>query len=116
MCADSSGRWLYVVDHDDHLIRVLDTSSSSTSILVGTGGAGSADGVGTNAQVNHPVTCRVMPGNDLKLFVPDNGNGKVRLVKLPAGGGSGGGLSTITSFASVGNLWDLVIDSSGVNL
>ena len=107
---DASGN-LYLVDTQNHCIKMI-TSGGVVSVFAGKEGtAGSADGVGTAATFNSPTGITIGSGNT--LYVTDTGNGTIRAintdhtVRTLAGSatrGSADGSGTAASFGSISGI------------
>ena len=57
------------MDHNNHLIRRIDISTSLVSTLAGTGGVGSADGLGTTASFYGPSSVAMNAEGTFALIV-----------------------------------------------
>ena len=76
--------YLFVVDrYGDRLVRWHIATDTKTD-FVGTGTAGSADGVGTTAEFNRPQQFVASPDGRF-LYITDTGNHKIRKVVVQAG-------------------------------
>lgn len=91
----TNGANLYVADTLNNTIRQIVILTGSVTTMAGTAGyAGSTDGVGTAAQLNHPRGIATSGGN---LYVVDAGNNAIRQIVIVGGvvttmaGGGGGG-------------------------
>ncbi len=74
---------MYVADQGNHAIRIV-TPAGDVFTLVGTPGvAGSADGIGTNAQFSSPAG--IAYSGFGYLFVADTGNDTIRSITAPQG-------------------------------
>ena len=67
---------VYVADHSNHRIRRV-TQAGVVTTVIGTGVAGSTDGVGTNALVNTPYDVTLDPSGTY-LAICDSGSNKLR--------------------------------------
>ncbi|MDX1960195.1 MAG: hypothetical protein SFU98_16620 [Leptospiraceae bacterium] len=72
------GKNLYVSDNTNHRIMKFNLEDATSSILVGTGSTGSADGTGTNASLNLP---RSMTFVGSTLYFCDTNNHKIRKIE-----------------------------------
>jgi len=93
-CTDASGN-VYIVDHADHSVRMVDTTGIIERVAGGNGqGFAGNGGAATSAELHHPKGCEVVADT---LFVAET-NG-IRRVDLISGtidqfaGGVGSGLS-----------------------
>jgi hypothetical protein len=110
---------LYVADRDNHAIRKIDIAGNFVTNVAGHNGAGCADGDSATAQFEQPHGAFLGP--DGNLYVPDQFNGTVRKVTLPAGdvttiGGqcaTWGAVDGCGSEALFGQLGQLTVDSAG---
>jgi sugar lactone lactonase YvrE len=89
---DSFSGLLYVVDKNNHCIRVVSQTGEVTT-LAGSGTAGFADGVGNEASFNTPVGI-ALDASARYLIVSDVFNHRIRLVSL---------LGNVTTLAGTGN-------------
>lgn len=115
---DSIGT-VYVADRGNNLIRKI-TSSGVVTTLAGSGAAGSANGVGTQASFNYPQGVALDANGN--LFVADSGNSSIRkitpggVVTTLAGSGSPGKADGIRSSASFDRPYSLVVDTISNNV
>ena len=73
-----SGAILYVADHRNHAIRVVNTGTGAVTTLAGVKGtSGTDDGTGTYAKFNKP---RGLAISDTSLYVSDYSNQAIRVV------------------------------------
>ncbi|GAB5525325.1 MAG: hypothetical protein Roseis2KO_31970 [Roseivirga sp.] len=77
LVVDGSGN-IFVTDANNHSVRKINTTGMVTT-LVGNGTVGSADGVGTAAQLHQPFG--IIRNNEGDLFVSDLGNHRVRKIE-----------------------------------
>jgi sugar lactone lactonase YvrE len=75
----TDGKFVYVADTGNDMIRKIDLSSMTTSAVAGTGEPGNADGDGAKAQFNNPgAVCT----DSTTLYVLDADNHAVRKINL----------------------------------
>jgi len=113
---DASGN-VYVADTANHMIRKL-TPDGMVTTFVGSGTAGSADGIGAAAQFNEPDGLGIdTEGN---LYIADSGNNEIRkatptgVVTTLAGSttaGSADGIGAAAQFNNPGG--SMAVDASG---
>ena len=77
VAVDAKGK-VYVADTVNNRIRVITAGQVST--LAGTGKPGYTDGPASSAMFNKPMG--VAAGADGRIYVADNGNGRVRIIAL----------------------------------
>eukprot|EP00035_Acanthoeca_spectabilis_P015354 m.306220 g.306220 ORF g.306220 m.306220 type:complete len:171 (+) comp16344_c1_seq24:258-770(+) len=75
---DSTGQFMYLADHADSAIKLLEKSTGRVTYWVG-GGEGYADGVGTDAKFRRPSGL-ARRGN--LLYVADTGNNLIRCIHI----------------------------------
>jgi mucin-19 len=116
ICMDAN-RTMYVADFNNHRIRRI-TASGDVSVLAGSGVAGYADGLGTNARFNQPnALCLDSSGN---LYVTDQSNHVIRritptgLVSTFAGNGVAGFSDATGTNAQFNSPYGVCIDSTGI--
>lgn len=68
---------LYVADEGNHAIRVVDYNAGTVNTLLGTGAAGSVDGLFSAVRLNLPAN--VVVDNAGLIYVTDRGNGRLRV-------------------------------------
>ena len=78
----TDGKFVYVSDTGNNIIRKIDLSSMSTSTFAGTGEEGDKDGAATEAQFNNPGA---MTTDGTALYVLDADNHAVRKVDIATG-------------------------------
>jgi len=78
----TDGKFVYVADTGNNLIRKIDLSSMTTSILAGTGEEGDKDGAATEAQFNNPGA---MTTDGTSIYVMDADNHAVRKIDAATG-------------------------------
>ncbi|HLX36966.1 MAG TPA: hypothetical protein VKR29_04170 [Candidatus Binataceae bacterium] len=78
----TDGKFIYVSDTGNNIIRKIDLSSFNTSTLAGTGEEGDKDGAATEAQFNNPGA---MTTDGTSLYVLDADNHAVRKIDLASG-------------------------------
>jgi DNA-binding beta-propeller fold protein YncE len=78
----TDGKFVYVSDTGNNLIRKIDLSSMTTSTLAGTGEEGDKDGAGTEAQFNNPGAIAT---DGTTIYVLDADNHGVRKVDAATG-------------------------------
>jgi len=78
----TDGKFVYVSDTGNDIIRKIDLSSMTTSTLAGTGEEGDKDGAGTEAQFNNPGA---MATDGTTLYVLDADNHAVRKIEAATG-------------------------------
>jgi DNA-binding beta-propeller fold protein YncE len=78
----TDGKFVYVSDTGNNLIRKIDLSSMTTSTLAGTGEEGDKDGAGTEAQFNNPGA---MATDGTTIYVLDADNHGVRKIDAATG-------------------------------
>ncbi|HXP50350.1 MAG TPA: hypothetical protein VN922_10365, partial [Bacteroidia bacterium] len=79
---DGSGN-LYVADNWNHKIRKVVIATGVVTTLAGTGGIGSADGIGTAASFNYPSDVALDGAGN--LYVADYDNNEIRKVVIATG-------------------------------
>jgi DNA-binding beta-propeller fold protein YncE len=75
----TDGKFVYVSDTGDDIIRKIDLSTMTSSLLAGTGAEGNQDGAGNQAQFNNPGA---MTTDGKTLYVMDADNHAVRKINL----------------------------------
>ncbi len=75
----TDGLNLYVVDSNNNTIRKIVISSGAVSTIAGSGGYGSADGIGTAARFNYPTGITTDGAN---LYVADSQNSTIRKIVI----------------------------------
>jgi hypothetical protein len=78
----TDGKFVYISDTGNDIIRKIDLSSMTTSVLAGTGEEGDKDGAATEAQFNNPGA---MATDGTNLYVLDADNHAVRKIILATG-------------------------------
>jgi sugar lactone lactonase YvrE len=78
------GTIVYVADTMNHRIRLIDKMDMNVSTLAGSGVAGTADGVGSEASFNSPSDVAVTP-DGLKLLVIDRLSQAIRTIVISTG-------------------------------
>jgi sugar lactone lactonase YvrE len=78
----TDGKFVYVSDTGNDIIRKIDLSSMTTSTLAGTGEEGDKDGAGTEAQFNNPGA---MATDGTTIYVLDADNHGVRKIDAATG-------------------------------
>lgn len=112
---DSSGN-LYIADRTNSLIRKI-TPEGMVSTIAGNGVATFADGTGTNASFNYPIS--VMLDRFGNIYVGDNANHRVRkidtnrVVTTLAGSGVGSFADGTGNSAGFNQPLGMAMDSSG---
>jgi NHL repeat. len=71
---------LVLGDFRNHVVRLLNPTDASLSVLAGSGCPGFADGQGARAAFNSPYGLVVAP--DGRIIVADSGNGRIRVLDL----------------------------------
>jgi sugar lactone lactonase YvrE len=111
---------LFVADRVNNRIRMIDTNGR-VSTLAGSGGAGSANGIGTLATFNYPVGIAIDSNNN--VFVTDYNGHLVRkvmvsngLVTTVIGSGATGSTYVLGTYASLSGPIGLSFDASTGNL
>ena len=79
---DKNGN-VYVVDKDNHCIRVISPAGEVSTIAGRPGTSGREDGEGAAARFSAPRHC-CLSADGTKLLVADQGNGAIRMVVLAA--------------------------------
>jgi len=74
----TDGTYLYVADSGNHNIRKVDIATTAVSTLVGTGVAGSVNGVGATASFNSP---RGITTDGSSLYILDYGSHIIRKIQ-----------------------------------
>jgi DNA-binding beta-propeller fold protein YncE/serine/threonine protein kinase len=87
------GTMIAVSDSRNHCIRLISVASKSVSTLAGSGREGYTDDVGTSAQFTLPKSVSYSPDGTM-IAVADEGNKRVRLIKVATG--------TVTTLAGSG--------------
>jgi hypothetical protein len=75
----TDGKFVYISDTGNGIIRKMDLSSMTVSTIAGTGEEGDKDGAGTEAQFNNPGA---MATDGTTLYVLDADNHSVRKINL----------------------------------
>ena len=110
-----SGTTLYVADFSNHRIRAIDLASSNKTVstIAGSGTPEHADGVGTAARFNGPISIAVSGGT---LYVVDSDNHRIRAIDIAsgtvrdiAGDGTAGSTNGIGTAARLDNPTDIVV-------
>jgi sugar lactone lactonase YvrE len=104
--AASNGTTFYVADTDNHVVRRVDTSTNTVTIVAGQLGlaattptAANGDGaVATSARLNQPYDLALDTAGS--LYISDTGNRKIR--KVVFNGGQPGNISTIAGSGNSG--------------
>ena len=78
------GGALLVTDIGNHKIRRVEVATGAVTTVVGSGTAGSADGVGGAAEFYRPAGIALSPDGSV-LFVADFSNHKIRRVEVATG-------------------------------
>jgi DNA-binding beta-propeller fold protein YncE len=78
----TDGKFVYVSDTGNNIIRKIDLSSMTTSTFAGTGEEGDKDGAATEAQFNNPGA---MTTDGTALYVLDADNHAVRKIDIATG-------------------------------
>jgi DNA-binding beta-propeller fold protein YncE len=78
----TDGKFVYVSDTGDDIIRKIDLSSMTTSTFAGTGEEGDKDGAATEAQFNNPGA---MTTDGTAVYVLDADNHAVRKIDIASG-------------------------------
>jgi hypothetical protein len=114
---DASGNAYVAVNN--HQIRKIVLSSMTVTTFAGTGSISAANGVGTNAGFNFPVSVAVDSSGTL-LFVADSGNNLIRQIVVAtqtvttlAGNGTAGVANGVGAAAQFHTPYGLAVDSSG---
>ena len=118
---DSTGKYLYVADSNNHRIRKIDLGTNSVSTLVGSGAAGYREAMGTEAVLSYPEY--VKWGDDGMLYFSEAGTQRIRqinpatkLTKLIAGSGERGYKNGSKTTAKFNNPKGLAVYSAGNEL
>lgn len=111
----TDGKYLYITENKNHLVRKIEISTGEVSTLAGTVSPGWADGIGKSAKFNVPAGITTDGTN---LYVTDEDNHMIRKIEISsgkvttlAGTGSIGGKGR-----SVGFHYPLAITTDGKNL
>jgi len=104
VAVDHSRTHLYVTDISTNSIYDVNLNTSSISLLAGSGAAGYADGVGSNASFNTPFGITIDP-SDTKLYVAERVNNRVRVIDIST--------KNVSTFAGSGT--KSTIDGFGIN-
>ncbi|EAY31713.1 Ig-like domain-containing protein [Microscilla marina] len=84
MVISLDGKYLYVADQRNQVIKKVDLVTKTVSIVAGSGVAGFKDDNGSLAQFNYPSGLALdMAGN---LYVADKNNHAIRMITNPSGG------------------------------
>lgn len=88
MCWDATGRYMFIVDTENHLVFRHDHTTTATIHIAGVYDAGTGVGIpgdevhvedgqypSTATYLNRPTDCAV--GSDNKLYIADSGNGRI---------------------------------------
>ncbi|HLD21268.1 MAG TPA: hypothetical protein VJB65_00035 [Patescibacteria group bacterium] len=78
-----SGKYLYVVDRDNHVIRKINVRTREVTTLAGKGVAGNLDGKFVNAMFSYPEW--ITRGANGRLYVSESGSQKIRLLDRKVG-------------------------------
>jgi DNA-binding beta-propeller fold protein YncE len=81
---DSTGKFLFVADTSNHLVRQVALATGAVTTVAGSGAAGFADATGAAAAFNLPSGVAV-DRTDSVLYVTDAANNRVRLVVIASG-------------------------------
>ena len=115
LAIDSSGRYLYVADTNNHRIRKIDLSTNTVSTILGTGVGGYLDAQASKAVLSFPEYVRVMSNGD--VYFTEAGSGRIRtydvsagVTKLVAGPGKSGLVNGSASVAEFYNLKGFNVD------
>jgi DNA-binding beta-propeller fold protein YncE len=84
----TDGKFLYVADTANNIVRKIDLSSNTTSAFAGSGAEGNDDGKATEATFNHP---EAMATDGTTLYATDADNHAIRKINL-----ADGSVSTLT--------------------
>jgi hypothetical protein len=79
LALDASGRFLFVADRGNNMVRVIVVATRQLVTLAGSGASGSADGVGTSASFNG-VSGLVLDASGSQLIVVDSVGQRMRVV------------------------------------
>ena len=114
VAVDSTGN-VYVADFTNNVIRKI--TSGIVSTLAGSGAFGDADGTGTAASFNYPISVAVDSSGN--VYVADTNNNKIRkitpagVVSTLAGSGAAGYTDGISNTASFNSPIGVAVDSHG---
>ena len=82
MAVTPDGSTMYVVDYANHRIRRIDLSNQNVvTTFVGNGSIGYADGVGTDAMFDHPMSV-VVSSDAAILYLSDTNSHRIRQVDI----------------------------------
>ncbi|MDD5342733.1 MAG: FG-GAP-like repeat-containing protein [Patescibacteria group bacterium] len=112
---DSTGRYLYVADTNNHTIRRIDLVGNQVTTIAGTGSAGYRDAVGTLSVFSYPEYLTLDPAGN--IYVTEVGSHRIRLIeagtyvtKLIAGSGNRGYQNGARTMARFNNIKGLLVD------
>ncbi len=115
LAIDSSGRYLFVADTNNHAIRQIDLNDNSVTTVAGTGSAGYLDAVGTASVFSYPEYVKIDSAGN--LYVTEVGSHRIRVIesdtlvtKLVSGSGTRGYLNGDRTEAEFNNLKGLLVD------
>lgn len=94
LAISADNKFLYVTDSSNNRIRKVRISDGQTWLLAGSGAAGFADGVGSNAKFNRPFGITIDSAGQY-LYVADRENHRLRRVEISTG--------EVTTVAGSGN-------------
>lgn len=112
VAASLDGVWIYLADHGNRRIRMVNSGTGAASTLAGSGAVGAADGNATLATFSGP-TAVALSATGRSLYVLDGAS--VRSVVLTAAGGRLGAVTTILS-STLSSLASLAVPASGAAL
>ena len=118
MTVTPDGSTMYVTDYANNRIRKIDLSTQVVTTFLGNASNGYADGIGTNAVFNYPMTV-VMSADASKLYISDTNGHRIRqadiasrVVTTLVGSGELGTADGVGTAASIQSPQGLAIDST----